>query len=286
MKTKMIIGAMLLVVTFTANAQTKRVKFGEGLKKKVVSFVAKVQRVGSTRLALMLKNHGKDSMLVDLENGRIFESKEHYQPFVITRSKLLALAPNETKEFHLPGYCGNSSAPGAPIDFEGFVNTRMAPDEMVRVLTQLEAQRLDNYGQMQNLVWMFTNHHAFSTIYAENEEGRNFANAVAAAMKVARPSYSVLYKAPSEESQFMFTGVAEKISAEVTFTAKETTSVDFLILDSEGKVVRYLRHDESVAPGEYATALQANLAGVQQGQYYLVVKDEKGRSLHQTALEI
>jgi hypothetical protein len=32
--------------------------------------------------------------------------------------------------------------------------------------------------------------------------------------------------------------------------------------------------------------LQANLAGVQQGQYYLVVKDEKGRSLHQTALEI
>ena len=286
MKTRMIIGALLLVVTFSANAQTKRVKFGEGLKKKAVSFVAKVQRLGSARLALRLKNHGKDSMLVDLENGRIFESHEHYQPFVITRSKLLALAPNETKEFHLTGYCGNASAPGAPIDFEGFVKTRMAPDEMVRVLVQLEAQRLDDNSQMQNLVWIFTNHHGFSTIYAANEDGRKFANAVAAAMKVPLPKYSVLYKAPSEESQFMFTGIAEQITAEVTFTAKEKISVDFLIIDGEGKVVRYLRHDQSVAPGEYATTLQANLEGVQQGQYYLVVKDDKGRSLHQTELEI
>jgi len=284
MRTKMMIGAMLLAMAFTTQAQTKRVKFGESLKRKVVSFVNKFHGLG--RLTMSLKNHSKDSMLVDLENGRIFESNEYYQPFVITRSKVLALAPNESKEFQLQGFCGNAGAPAAPIDFTGFVKTRMASDEMVRVFSQLQAQRLDDDGQMQNLVWMFTNHHSFSTIYAADEEGRTFANAVATAMKIPRPKYSVLYKAPSEESQFMFTGVAEKINAEVTYTAKEITSVDFLITDAEGKVVRYLRHDQSVAPGEYATTLQANLDGVAQGQYYLVVKDEKGRSLHQSNLEI
>jgi len=286
MKKKMLFFALLVVLATGVSAQTKRVRFGESLKKKLVSFVSKVQHLGSTKLALMLKNHTKDSMLVDLENGRIFESNENYQPVVLTRSKILALGPSETKEFHVPGYCGNASAPGSPNGFEGFVKTRMGSEDMVRVFTQLESMHMDDSNQMQSLVWMFTNQHSLSSVYANTEEGRRFVGLVASTLHIPKPSYSVAYKPPSENSEYMFTGVPEKINAEVTYTAKSDMSVDILILDGKGKVVRYLRHYDNISPGEYAMEIESELTGVDQGNYYLVVRDDKGRQLHETVLEI
>jgi hypothetical protein len=286
MKTKMLVFSVLMVLATGMFGQSKRVRFGEGLKKKLVSFTSKVHRIGETKLALKLKNHSKDSLLVDLENGRIFDSDQNYQPVVCARSKVLAVGPNETKEFQIPGYCGNASAACSPEGFEGFVKTRMGPEEMVKIFTELQSLHLDDHNQMQSLVWMFTNGHQLSSIYTNDENSRRFVDIVSKTLKINKPNYSVAYKAPSEDSQYMFTGVPEKINAAINYTAKTDMSVDVVITDRNGKVIQYLKHFDNIVPGEYAMEIESELKGVAQGNYFLQVRDDKGRQLHQTILEI
>lgn len=272
---KIILLVTLTVLTVSGVlAQRKKATFGEALKRKWVSFVAKAELRGQKNLKMRVRNLTRDSLDLVFENGRMFVPNGEYQPFVVTRSVVLAMEGNEQKETYLKGYCGNANVPGVPSALDCDYSTRMGSDGMVRVLTQLQAMKLDDSNQMQNLVWHFTNNHGLERIFSNDDRSKVFLHVVAQSLNAKVPDYSIQYEEPSELSSFMFTGVAQSMVANVKCSVPETKSVDIVLLDENGSVVKCFKHIDNLPQGRFQTSVNASIAGLTQGKYALAVMDE------------
>jgi hypothetical protein len=272
---KIILLVVLVVFTFSGVlAQRKRVGFGEALKRKWVSFVAKAESRGQKNLKMRVRNLTRDSLDLVFENGRMFVANGNYQPFVVTRSVTLAMHGSESKETYLKGFCGNASVPGVPLSADLDYTTRMGSEEMVQVLTQLQAMKLDDCRQMQSLVWHFTNQHGLERVYVDDERSKAFMHVVAQTLNTKIPDYSIQYEEPSELSSFMFTGVAQSMTAKLDYQLPETKSLDIVLLDDKGNVVKCFKHLDNLPQGRYQTAVNADIVGLSQGKYALAIVDE------------
>ncbi len=266
---------LIALMAFTSSsllAQRKKVSFGEALKKKWVSFLTRAEHRGQKNFRLDVRNLTRDSMDLVFENGRMFVPDGPYQPFVVTRSVVLAMSGSENKDIYLKGYCGNANVGAIPPSFAGTFTTKMGSDEMVRTLTQLQAMRLDDARQMQSLVWAFTNNHGLEKIYVSDDRGKQFMEIVAMTVGKDLPNYNIKYEEPNELSNFMFTGVAQNMNARLSCDIGAVASVDVLLLDKDGKVVKCFKHLENLPVGNYQFDVEADIAGLAQGQYQLAVK--------------
>lgn len=280
---------LLALMAFTSGsllAQRKKISFGEALKKKWVSFLAKADHRGQKNFRLDVRNLTRDSMDLVFENGRMFVPDGPYQPFVVTRSVVLAMSGSENKDIHLKGYCGNADVGSVPPSFVGAYTTKMGSEEMSRTLTQLQAMHLDDSRQMQSLVWAFTNNHGLERIYVNDERGKQFMEVVAMTVGKDLPNYNIKYEDPSELSNFMFTGVAKNMNARLSCDINAVASVDVLLLDANGKVIKCFKHLDNLPVGNYQFDVDADIAGLAQGQYHLAVKSTDSRELYNQVIEI
>jgi hypothetical protein len=286
MKRVIFLLALMAVTSGSLLAQRKKISFGEALKKKWVSFLAKADHRGQKNFKLDIRNLTRDSMDLVFENGRMFVPDGPYQPFVVTRSVVLAMSGSENKDIHLKGYCGNADVGSVPPSFVGAYTTKMGSEEMSRTLTQLQAMHLDDSRQMQSLVWAFTNNHGLERIYVNDERGKQFMEVVAMTVGKDLPNYNIKYEDPSELSNFMFTGVAQNMNARLSCDINAVASVDVLLLDANGKVIKCFKHLDNLPVGNYQFDVDADIAGLAQGQYHLAVKSTDSRELYNQVIEI
>lgn len=210
-----------------------------------------------------LKNNTRDSLFGFVEPGRRLTSNDpREQDILIVKEAIFALAPNETKKLNGYGFCCQSNNIG-PKKGSGFGIGIMTNDNW-----QALAQNINksNYpaDAIQNAVWVLSDAHDIRSIPAlaegQTEVLRQF---VATQLGITLPWYSFLYE---EDSTRLYTGVANRLFADVSFNVPRRTMITGVVYDQQGNQI-YDSPSYYVSGGSHHFQLNIPLNQFENGNY-------------------
>lgn len=210
-----------------------------------------------------VKNMTGDSLYGFLEPGRRLTSNDPgEQDIFIVREEAFALAKNETKTFFGYGFCCQSNN-RSPQKDAGFGLGGMTNDNWQALARQINAS---NYppDAIQNAIWVVSDGHDIRSIPAlaegKTEELRQF---VAKQLGITVPWYSFLY---AEDSTRLYSGIANRLFADVTFRVPRRSMITGVIYDQKGNQI-YDSPSYYVSDGEHHFQLNVPLDYFPQGDY-------------------
>ncbi len=210
-----------------------------------------------------VKNMTGDSLYGFLEPGRRLSSNDPgEQDIFIVREDAFALAIYESKTIFGYGFCCQSFN-RSPQKDAGFGLGGMTNDNWQALARQINAS---NYpaDAIQNAIWVVSDGHDIRSIPAlaegKTEELRQF---VAKQLGITVPWYSFLY---AEDSTQLYSGVANRLFADVAFRVPRRSMITGVIYDQKGNQI-YDSPSYYVSEGEHHFQLNVPLDYFPQGDY-------------------
>lgn len=269
-KSLFLTGAVLLVGLHALAVRT--VSFEDAVRLKLIEYTG-IKSIDGRPFMLDVVNKTRDSICVQVELGRVFLPYDPCQPQVVIRQRDIFVSSGERRSVGLNTVCGNAVVGAPKTGYNRFDKTTMAHPELVAILEGLVELRLDQRAPVQNLVWMYTNHHGVHQL----PEGRLNAHEytlLMALLKEAKgsmvdPGYRVMYREPNEDEEQRFTGEPEHLSGSVTCALAQVSDVMITLNDAEGRVVRTVRYITGMQAGEAAVPFRLDVTGLPAGDYRL-----------------
>lgn len=269
-KSLFLTGAVLLVGLHALAVRT--VSFEDAVRLKLIEYTG-IKSIDGRPFMLDVVNKTRDSICVQVELGRVFLPYDPCQPQVVIRQRDIFVSSGERRSVGLNTVCGNAVVGAPKTGYNRFDKTTMAHPELVAILEGLVELRLDQRAPVQNLVWMYTNHHGVHQL----PEGRLNAHEytlLMALLKEAKgsmvdPGYRVMYREPNEDEEQRFTGEPEHLSGSVTCALAQVSDVMITLNDAEGRVVRTVRYITGMQAGEAAVPFRLDVTGLPAGDYHL-----------------
>lgn len=269
-KSLFLTGAVLLAGLHASAVRT--VSFEDAVRLKLIEYTG-IKGIDGRPFVLDVVNKTRDSICVQVELGRVFLPYDPCQPQVVIRQRDIFVSSGERRSVGLNTVCGNAVVGAPKRGYNRFDKTTMAHPELVAILAGLVELRLDQRAPVQNLVWMYTNHHGVHQL----PEGRLNAHEytlLMALLKEAKgsvldPGYRVLYREPTEDETQRFTGEPVHLSGNVSCTLEQVSDVMITLNDAEGRVVRTVRYIAGMQAGEAAVPIQLDVTGLPAGDYRL-----------------
>jgi len=280
----------LIIAGVHGQATTKILSLEMKACKNNISYqVSKVDR----GVEINFRNLSKDSVILRIPAGLVFHTMgNNMQPQVVTRHQELCMAPKENRITRLNTRCGNSSLGCVPYGFTEFRDPIMADPELVNALMTIENAGLDNRGEIQNVVWHFTNKHPISSI-AQNANTSNAEyQAIFSAVTTNRsriyvdPGYRIRYVEPNSEDNTLFTGIARSIEGTMELNLEKPCDVQFAFADESGEVLQHLKFYTDQSVGTHQFRFDAKLDEFKQGSYQLLALDAEGNTLKRLEIQI
>ena len=223
-------------------------------------------------VSFKLNNTTNDSIYGYVEAGRrLFSDNQGEQDLLIVKELDFALAPNETKTVNGNGFCCQSSNSG-PQEGSGFSLGKMTDDNW-----QTLAQKVNKgdypLDAIQNAVWVLSDGHDIRSIpaYGDNNT-QDLRQSVADMLGIEIPWYSFLYE---EDSTRIFSGVANRLFAEVVYSVPRRTMMSGQIHDENGKLVHNFPSYHASA-GEHRYYIDLALENFTDGEYTFTLIEDFG----------
>ena len=217
-------------------------------------------------------NNTNDSLYGYVEPGRRLISKDGgEQDILIVKELEFALAPSETKDISGYGFCCQSHN-SAPSEDSGFTLGKMTNENW-----QLLAKKIDQGeyppSAIQNAVWVLSDDHDIRSIPAFGDDNTtDLRQSVADILGIEIPWYSFLYE---QDSTDIFTGVANRLFAEVTYTVPRRTMISGQIHDADGKLVHTFPSYHT-SKGTHHYHLDVPLDEFENGDYTFTILEDFG----------
>jgi hypothetical protein len=289
MKNAIILSA-LLFAGLHMTAKTKHLSLESKSCKNNISYqVSKADR----GVEINIRNLGQDSIILNIPVGLIFHTAMNdMQPQVVTRHQELCIAPREVRITRLNTRCGNASLGCVPHGYTEFREPVMGDSELVNALKSIEQAGLDNRGEIQNVVWHFTNKHPIGSIaQAMNTTNEEYQAIFTAATEnrsriYVDPGYRIRYVEPEGTDNSLFTGIARSIEGTMELNLEKSCDVQFAFADNSGNVLQHLKFYTDQSEGEHEYRFDAKLDEFTQGTYQLLALDAEGKTLKRLEIEI
>lgn len=271
--------ALLVTIATTGISRAHNTTMGieQARTKKLIEYKGEIQSQTVTRkLKLNLKNKTKDSLILDIETGRVFmPSDPSYQPLVVTRGKTIILGPKESREVYVNAICGNSGKRSSSNGSTEFNKSEMAKAGLVNVLEYLVEKRLDVSTDVQHIIWSFTNDIQIASIQQSRLSESEFDEVmqkVSLEKGVTIPWYTISYEAPPDGSSSVFTGKPEKVEGKLAYTLTTQQDIQFILRDGNGKQLRYIKYINQQNPGEYIMPVAIDAKGLPNGKFQVSIE--------------
>ncbi|MBK7886484.1 MAG: hypothetical protein IPJ86_04020 [Bacteroidetes bacterium] len=277
MKT-LLAGLMLVCISTATDART--LTFGEAVLNHLIEFQVKAETNNDRRMQMTMNNISNDDLEVEIETGRVFyASEEGYQPFVITRTAVIALEKGSRKITWHHARCGNSGAK-APSGKVSFTRSAMGPKDMVITLNKMNGMQIVSSCLYQAVVWHYTNNHSMSDITASDvsEPVLLALTSDICNREHKSPSwYSKEYAPPVSGNDLEFSGVASRISAKLNLLLPRESDLEVQLRAENGKVIRIVKVCLHQPPGTLVLPIDLNVHGMTNGKYSICVVNQDKR---------
>ena len=217
----------------------------------------------SLNIIITMTNNSPDSAHVWVEAGRRLESVDPgEQDILVVGNEQVGLAPGETTEVQVDGFCCQSKNAG-PKKKSMFRIGAMAAAAWVFLANIIDRNHFPKKS-VQHAVWCLSNDHDIRTIPVfRGKPTIKLRQAVADIKEVPLPWYSFGYKDDPEQ---LFSGEKESIVAEVLFEAPRRAMMTGQIKNSAGQIV-YQSPSYHASRGENIYFLEADIRGWPDGSY-------------------
>lgn len=217
----------------------------------------------SLNIIISMTNNSSDSTHVWVEAGRRLESFDpEEQDILVVRNEQVGLAPGETAEVQVDGFCCQSKNSG-PRKKSKFAIGAMAAATWVFLAKLIDRNHFPKKS-VQHAVWCLSNDHDIRTIPVfRGKPTIKLRQAVATIKEVPLPWYSFGYKDDPEE---LFSGEKESIVAEILFEVPRRSMMTGQIRNSSGDLV-YQSPSYHASRGENVYFLEASIKGWPDGSY-------------------
>lgn len=223
-------------------------------------------------VSFKLSNRTGDSLFGYVEPGRrLISDNIKEQDILIVKSLDFALAANETKTVNGFGFCcqSDNSGPGAG---SGFSLGKMTDDNWQSLAQKINEGDYPS-SAIQNAVWVLSDGHDIRSIPAYGDENtQDLRQSVADMLGIEIPWYSFLYE---EDSTQVFSGVANRLYAQVVYTVPRRTMMSAEIHDSNGILV-YSFQSYHTSKGEHKYNIDVALDNFKEGEYTFTLLEDFG----------
>jgi hypothetical protein len=159
---------------------------------------------------------------------------------------------------------------------------------LVGALQEAELNHLDTHASIQTLVWIFTNNHPVASLGRKGDVDAPLELLTIASKHKGEPMpiYHIKYQDVEAGSNLTFSGKPERITSEVSIITNEKSDIRIVIKNSDGEVMKYVQHIQNQQPGSLTIPLDINLAGLNRGEYALVVETNDGSVMNEQKITI
>jgi hypothetical protein len=278
---------ILLALLFCNNGYSEIVHdFRSAVANKQISFEA-FWHNNSGHFVVKIKNRSRNNIVLKLEPGLTFNSSANtVQPRVLVESRMVAMRAGEERQVYLKSYCGYSTRPsGMFISDLRFDKLTLQSENLRQVLLKLEENNWTKRVSVQNIIWMFTNNHSIASALHNSLppfEKRTFEKFLAAQLGKEIPLHRVKYKEPEQGSDYAFTGEAELLEGEFSYTIDEPKNIHVKLYTLDNTLIRVVQSLPSQLAGNYKLPYKVKLNGLKQGEYILVLESSLDRIAEHT----
>ena len=243
------------------------------------TYAAELESAGGVeRLLVTVTNPGRLRTL-QLDAGLVFQGPDEFQPPVVMEDLLVDVPRGEHQIVVMHPGCGNAILASAEHGMAFNEGVAHISEELGRVMDRMNdgGGALDD--GLQDMVWVYTNGHGFSSVYVDGGE----ASALNAILEeevggYEAPGYAVKYREPEEEDEGRFTGEAMEIRCELTMVLQQGELCRVVMVQPDGE--RIEMDGFELRPGPHNVTLTMGFEGYPPGAYQLRVEGMRSGLAH------
>jgi hypothetical protein len=275
---------LLLCCLFSLSQVASAVERHISLKKAMSSKLITVTAVSTggycaKSLKLKLKNNSPRLVNVDIDPGMIFQPEDtSMQDLVLYGNESFVLSPSADSDITLQTFCGKSYA-HSPLVNQPYHFLRQGDSNMIRTLNYAKTNNLD-VQLVQNAVWVFTNHHSLSSVYAYAypRESESLGRFLASMMKLKLPEYFIQYKTETRAGQPVISPKQTKLYAVMHWGAGEGfRNMHLIILHENGTVYKTIEADQVIDKYGYTVKVEFDPRRDPKGTYLVKLYDDANK---------
>lgn len=225
-------------------------------------------------LKLGFTSTGADVHLL-IDAGTTFHGPDDIQPAVITEDVLVFVPSGSSQELLLPSACGSAEAMGASEGMVYGAGVSKLSEELCVVLDRINAELSEVDNAVQEVIWVYTDDHDFSSVFVPGAEARNLLNIFEEEVEgFEDPGYAVRYKEPDPDEGARFSG--EAMEARCSFPVDAPRAMDCrVVLEQPDGETLTLIEDLNVGSGYHLYNFTVGLEGYPSGTYQMRLEGKR-----------
>jgi hypothetical protein len=222
-------------------------------------------------MSIEFKNRSKDTVFLYLEPGRrLLSSDTTMQDILIVKRQNVILAPLAEKKINAYGFCCESTN-ASPSKGTTYSSGYIAPASWVKLAEFISNNKFPD-GAIQSAVWVMSNDHEISSVYAADEKTIQPLRKLLSEIKgVEIPWYSKTYE---KDANRIFSGKAEYILGTINYKLKNNAIVSIVVRDKWGAIAKTLVEEAAKGPGPQEYELELNVKGWGKGEYTITILED------------
>lgn len=234
-------------------------------------------------MSIELRNHNKDTLFLFLEPGRrLLASDTTMQDILIVKRQEVILLPLAVKKIVGYGFCCESTN-HSPSKGTAYAIGHMAPDSWVKVAEFISSNKFPEEA-LQAAVWVMSNDHDISAVYAADERVVLPLRRKLAEIKgVEVPWYSKTYE---KDANRVFSGRTEYILGTIHYSLKNNAIVSIVVRDKWGTIAKTLVEEAAKGPGSQDYELELNVKGWGKGEYTITILQDYSNVISTSSFKI
>lgn len=230
-------------------------------------------------LLLTLTNPGRDAHIL-VDAGTVFFGPDEYQPAVISEDILVFVPSGATLELGCPSVCGKADAMGSEFGVVYDQGVSKLDQQACRILDRTRNELGMTDAVLQNVVWVYTDGHDFSSIYVDESEQQALMDILAEEVEgFERPGYAVRYRESGPEDEGRFTGEAMEVRCEFSLDVARAERCRIILIAPDG-VTSEMLSEFHLRAGHQEFNLTLGLEGYPPGQYAVQLESERSGAPH------
>lgn len=225
-------------------------------------------------LVLSVTNSGTDAHLL-IDAGTAFHGPDDIQPSVITEDLLVFVPAGASEELLLPSACGSATAMAASEGMVYEAGVSKLSDELGRVLDRMNAELSLRDNAAQEVIWVYTDDHEFSSVFVPAAQERTLLNIFEEEVQgFEDPGYAVRYREPDPDEGARFSG--EAMEARCSFPVDAPRAMDCrVVLEQPDGETLTLIDNLDVGSGFRMYTLTVGLEGYPPGTYQMRLEGKR-----------
>lgn len=236
---------------------------------------------GEHVLVVQVDNPGTGvNLLVDA--GTAFQGPDDIQPSVIMEDMMVYVPPGSSEiVLGHPG-CGAASRGSAGVGTAFDEGVYMISEELGRVLDRMNADADRFAHARQDMVWVYTDDHGYSSVYVEEQDQAALMALLEEEVEgFEAPGYAVRYREPEPEDEGRFTGEAMEMRCAVRVVLQRPERCRIVLITPEGEHL-VMMENFMLHQGLQDITLTVGLEGYPAGDYTFEVEGQQTRRTHFT----